>query len=579
MGYELLDQPMPDDEALDRLLHEGDMLFESMPDWPADAVPVVLWPAPTLRAALAGAPGPALARVVAESTRLDAAADAPLDPLVISDLPEETLADLVTACGRLQSWAAGIQAQVVAERATRESSPLAHDSLVGQVTTELVVTQSEASQVVVRAESGTDHPTVIAALTTGRIDVKKAHTLLRSATQLTTEERAEAIDLYLPHAPTRTWQWLRTKLLAFAKSRHGSARTAREAADHRAVHLDRAENDMGWLSAYLPSVDAAAVWGVVDDMARQLRRTTGEERNLGQLRADCLTGIVTGRLLPGDRFANPGTTTGAKRAADPGTDPDTATTKAKAKTDESDLARPACTCGGRAPVQQVVQSVRVVPTRPVVRVTVPSSTLLGLDDAPGDLDGFGPVPADIARLIAQDATWQRLVTDPVTGILTDYSTTSYRPGKVLRAATTARDATCAFPGCDTRAQWCDLDHIEAFDNDLPKDSSTAGGRGQTRAHNLHPLCRRHHLLKTHAGWAVTRDPHSGITIWTAPTGRTHVRPPTVLDTHVELDRIEPDTSYDLTLRDLTGRRLPRSYRTAQPGAVSTTPPDDVGPPF
>jgi hypothetical protein len=64
--------------------------------------------------------------------------------------------------------------------------------------------------------------------------------------------------------------------------------------------------------------------------------------------------------------------------------------------------------------------------------------LLGLDDAPGDLDGFGPIPAATARLIAQDATWQRLVTDPVTGVLTDYSTTTYQPGKVLRGAVEVR---------------------------------------------------------------------------------------------------------------------------------------------
>jgi hypothetical protein len=48
-----------------------------------------------------------------------------------------------------------------------------------------------------------------------------------------------------------------------------------------------------------------------------------------------------------------------------------------------------------------------------------------------------------------------------------------------------------------------------------------------------------------------------------------VRPPTVLDTHVEFDEVDPDTSYDLTHRALTGRRLPRVYRGA--GAGSTEP--------
>jgi hypothetical protein len=58
-----------------------------------------------------------------------------------------------------------------------------------------------------------------------------------------------------------------------------------------------------------------------------------------------------------------------------------------------------------------------------------------------------------------------------------------------------------------------------------------------------------------------------ITTWTTPTGRTHTRPPTVLDTHVELGQIDPDTSNDLTLRALTGRHLPRPYETTEPGAI------------
>jgi hypothetical protein len=424
-------------------------------------------------------------------------------------------------------------------------------------------------------------------------------------------ERAEAIAKYLPRAPHRTWRWLQARMLAFAKSRHGSGETAQAEAQRRCVQLDRAENDMGWLTAYLPATDAAAVWGVVDDMAHQLRHVTGEDRTLGQLRADSLTGIVTGRLLPVDRFTTTDTGTGtgtetggttgkAAPASDAGAetdgDPDGNTgTGTKADVGrESDTAAgtgtdqdvPVCTCGGRAPVQEVVvrevvQVVRITPTRPVVRVTVPASTLLGLDDAPGDLNGFGPVPAETARLIATDATWQRLLTDPVTGVLTDYSTTTYQPGRVLRAAVEARDDTCTFPGCDTPATRSDLDHIEPFDHDHTAGTG-AGLRGQTNAHNLHALCRRHHLLKTHAGWDVIRDPATGITTWTTPTGRTHTRPPTVLDTHIEIDQIDPDTSHDLTLRALTGRRLPRQYAPTEPGAIPTEPtspssPDD--PPF
>ncbi|WP_369372417.1 HNH endonuclease [Promicromonospora sp. Populi] len=594
--------PLPDDQLPGKLIMRDGMPIRLVPEdavpswvsswdsgWPPDSVPVALWPAAQLRAAFAGAPGAELARVVTEA--MDPQAD------LLAELPDDALGDLVTACGRLQSWAAGVQARVVGERAARETHPLAHSSLVAQVTTELVVTGEEASEVVVRAESGTDHPTVIHALETGRIDIKKAHTLLRSATQLTLAERAEAIAKYLPQAPRRTWRWLQTKMLAFAKDRHGSAKAAQAAAQHRSVHLDRAENDMGWLSAYLPAADAAAVWGVVDDMAHQLRHVTGEERTLVQLRADSLTGIVTGRLLPADRFTDTCTCTNPQDHTDahdrtdthgrtkPGSSGDMAAVAGEdaqngAGTD-GDVAGPVCTCGGRPPVvQEIVQVVRVTPTRPVVRVTVPVSALLGLDDAPGELEGFGPVTADLAAQIATDATWQRLVTDPVTGVLTDYSTTTYRPGKVLRQAVVARDKTCMFLQCERPADWDDLDHIVPFDHDLDPSSLRPGTRGQTRAENLHPLCRRHHLLKTHAGWGVVRDPATGVTTWTTPAGRNHVRPPTVLDTHVEIDEVDPESSYDLTLRALTGRRLPRAYQSTEPRTVPGDPgnPGDPGDP-
>jgi len=373
---------------------------------------------------------------------------------------------------------------------------------------------------------------------------------------------------------------------------------------------------------------------VVDDMAHQLRHTTSEDRTLAQLRADSLTGIVTGRLLPADRF----TDTRTRTRTDTDTDTDTSTADAgltasdsgteagteagttaadssgnsntgtagigmmppEAESADAQSPRgaqspggarapdgdvPVCTCGGKTPVQQVivqeiVQPVRITPTRPVIRVTIPATALLGLDHAPGHLHGYGPIPADTAAAIAQDATWQRLLTDPATGILTDYSTTTYQPGKTLRAAVEARDETCMFDWCDTPASHCDLDHIQPFDH---HHTGTGNTPGQTRAQNLQPLCRRHHLLKTHAGWDVARDPHTGITTWTTPTGRTHTRPPTVLDTHIDLDHIDPDTSHDLTLQALTGQHLPRPYQTTEPGTIPSNPDeqpaDPSDPPF
>lgn len=46
----------------------------------------------------------------------------------------------------------------------------------------------------------------------------------------------------------------------------------------------------------------------------------------------------------------------------------------------------------------------VGPGRPLVSVIVPITTLLGLDEQPGELVGYGPIPACVAREIAADGT-------------------------------------------------------------------------------------------------------------------------------------------------------------------------------
>ncbi len=146
--------------------------------------------------------------------------------------------------------------------------------------------------------------------------------------------------------------------------------------------------------------------------------------------------------------------------------------------------------------------------RPSIQVTVAASTLLGLDEQPGELAGHGPIPASLARHLAADhtGTWRRLLTDPATNTLLDYGHTTYRPPKDLTDYVIVRDQTCTFPGCRRSAHRCDLDHRLPYDNG-----------GSTSADNLAVLCRRHHRLK-HQRWRVHRDPDTGTSHWTAPTG-------------------------------------------------------------
>src|SRR5918995_764713 len=159
---------------------------------------------------------------------------------------------------------------------------------------------------------------------------------------------------------------------------------------------------------------------------------------------------------------------------------------------------------------------------PHIQVTVAATTLLGIDEHPGELVGYGPIPAAAARHVAADpdATWHRLLTDPVTGTLLDYGTTVYRPPPVLDRHVVARDQVCIFPGCRQPARRCDLDHGVPYP------------QGHTSEANLAPLCRHHHRAKTEGGWTWRRG-RGGTITWTAPTGHAYqTDTPPVLDPEV-----------------------------------------------
>ena len=131
---------------------------------------------------------------------------------------------------------------------------------------------------------------------------------------------------------------------------------------------------------------------------------------------------------------------------------------------------------------------------PSVQVTIAASTLLGLDDQPGELAGHGPIPSSLARAVAADptGTWRRLITDDQ-GTLIDYGRRRYRPTKPLERFVRARDRECQFPGCHRGATRCEIDHRVAW----------ADG-GPTDADNLICLCTRHHHAKHEGGWTVAR---------------------------------------------------------------------------
>ena len=147
------------------------------------------------------------------------------------------------------------------------------------------------------------------------------------------------------------------------------------------------------------------------------------------------------------------------------------------------------------PVEETAQPFKIL-------VTVPVTTLLGMDDSPAMLDGLTPIPADLARdLAATSSVWYRILTDPVCGTHLPARIDTYRPDAQQRMQLRLRHPVCAAPGC-TRptALAAEDDHIIEYDHHDP-----ARG-GPTSLWNLHRLCRRHHQLKTAGLIDPARDP-------------------------------------------------------------------------
>ena len=246
---------------------------------------------------------------------------------------------------------------------------------------------------------------------------------------------------------------------------------AAEAVQGRRVTLTAQPHGMAQILALLPAAEAQTIWLAIDKLARSERDqslmiTLGKETlpefiaekieplTLDQLRADALATIARQFL---------------------------------STTSDENLAH----------------------GRPVtLNLTLDLPTLLGLKENPGILDGYGEIPASVARQLASDAKWRRFITDPISGNLLDYGRSVYEPPQALVDFILARDRRCRFPGCRQPARVCDLDHAIPWEE---------GGRTSTE--NLGLLCRRHHRMKTHGGWKLTSF-EDGSCQWISPEGST-----------------------------------------------------------
>ena len=150
--------------------------------------------------------------------------------------------------------------------------------------------------------------------------------------------------------------------------------------------------------------------------------------------------------------------------------------------------------------------------RATVQITVPVTTLTAVTSGGAELDGIAPVDPATARRLAGDAPgWDRVMTDPVTGMV--LAVDRYQPSAAQQRYLKARDPQCRFPGCRRPARLCDDDHT----HDHAKG-------GPTDIRNLACLCKRHHTLKHATDWTV-RQLAGGTLEWTSPAGRPYLDHP------------------------------------------------------
>ncbi|WP_052259882.1 HNH endonuclease signature motif containing protein [Pseudarthrobacter phenanthrenivorans] len=292
----------------------------------------------------------------------------------------------------------------------------------------------------------------------------------------------------------------------------------------RRVEFRPDRDGMAWLSACLPADQALAGWNRLTAVARSLQGPD-ETRTLTQLRADLFAATVLGGCTP-DRTDAHGTAGGANAhmtAASTGVSGAPAGRDASTTSTGTD-ASPATACGARArhsdssgggdclTAAGSVEETDLPPTsiRAQVLVTVPVFSLLGLADEPAMLDGYGPIPASMAReLVASGAeSFHRVLVDPRDGAPLEIGRTSYRLTKAMRAWLRLRDGKCPFPGCSNHSLDNEADHLLAWANG-----------GTTGISNLGQPCPKHHKLRHTTGWTPTPATKNEPPGWTSPTGR------------------------------------------------------------
>jgi hypothetical protein len=397
------------------------------------------------------------------------AAVKPLAALDLARLSPAARVDALVATQRQIAWHQARQHRLLALMAAQPVVPtpigeLDKEWVREDVACALRLSSTHAANLLAQATELARLPVTLDLFDRGLITEHHARSLAEATMSLDDTTATAVEKAVLTKAPDqRLADFRRSVTRAVLKVAPGPAEERHEEAmaQRRVVRSPDADgNGMSWIAMLLPDAGATVVMTAIDALARQV--TSDDPRTADQRRADAVIQMAIDALHGSNSSVLP----------------------------------------------------RDHGMRPTIQVSVALSTLLGLDEQPGELAGSGPIPASVARRLAADptGTWRRLVTDPL-GKLIDYGRDVYRPPKDLADHIIARDRTCRFRHCNRPACRCDLEHK------LPWERG-----GETNEANLNAMCCRHHHCKHQAGWTPERLPDGSIES-TSPTGHKYIEPP------------------------------------------------------
>lgn len=475
----------------------------------------------------------------------------------------------------------------------------------GEVAAALTLTHRSADRELHFAETVLGLPLVFAALRAGRIDRGKAWVFADHLHPLAcglTDAQIEAVCARLvPPAAGWTTGQLAARLLRaiIAVDPEHARRRYEKAVRERQVcgYLDHT-GTVTITATGLATDEAAAACERLERLAAVVKRA-GHTGRVANIQADLFLGLLDGRFHHkteaqivaafvaggGEEASDSGAcaapTVSRPASSEPGVAPIPDAAPDPYVAGEPDFARDPD--AAREPVVAPASETVTEPaaeSRTGVEIRVGLSTLLGLDEQPGEIPGLGPVLAPVARKIVaaqmRGAQWRFAVTDTegylgLAGIIRRRPTRQHHaeggasdggiveihlPPSLLRQFAAAAPAHGEWAGVinDIATQYSRRDvleaalerhpgtrfvrgplarHIEVRDRTCSHPGCRRPARkseldhtrdhalgGSTTSANAGPGCRMHHFWKSELGWRL-RQPRPGRFEWTSPLGRTY----------------------------------------------------------